>query len=197
MPYLFERINIFSKCTRIVLVNQTFSYFTKQYEAEWVIYSYCRISVSLFYYSKIYPTRCNVTQFILSGKCSTCFGWYHHSSSRPQTTVSTASGICHTVTANCRYSGDFNFVPSYSMVETMFGMSGILVNETSCNIMFGMSGLLVNETTYNITFGMSGLLVVSIFDGGCLIWLICPTPSVICLPYDLRFLTLFVVLLGS
>ena len=30
------------------------------------------------HYSNIYPTRCNVTQFILSGNCSTCFGWYHH-----------------------------------------------------------------------------------------------------------------------
>jgi hypothetical protein len=57
-------------------------------------------------YSYICPTRCNVTQFILSENCSTCFGWYHHPSSRVQTTVSTASGICHnTVTATCRYSG--------------------------------------------------------------------------------------------
>jgi len=56
-------------------------------------------------YSNICPTRCNVTQFILSRKCSTCFGWYHHPSSGAQTTVSTASGICHTVTATCRYSG--------------------------------------------------------------------------------------------
>jgi hypothetical protein len=43
-------------------------------------------------YSNIYPTRCNVTQFILSGNCSTCFGWYLHPSSGAQTTVSTASG---------------------------------------------------------------------------------------------------------
>jgi hypothetical protein len=28
-------------------------------------------------YSNIYPTRCNVTQVIISGNCSTCFGWYH------------------------------------------------------------------------------------------------------------------------
>jgi len=56
-------------------------------------------------YSTIYPTRCNVTQFILSGNCSTCFGWYHHPSSGAWTTVSTASGICHTVIANCRYRG--------------------------------------------------------------------------------------------
>ena len=54
------------------------------------------------YYSNIYPTRCNVTQYILSGNCSTCFGWYHHPSSGAQTTVSTASGICHTVTATSR-----------------------------------------------------------------------------------------------
>jgi len=40
-----------------------------------------------------------------SGNCSTCFGWYHHPSSGAQTTVSTASGICHTVTAICCYRG--------------------------------------------------------------------------------------------
>ena len=50
-------------------------------------------------YSIIYPTRCNVTQFILSGNCSTCFGWYHHPSLGAQT-----SGICKTVTATCRYN---------------------------------------------------------------------------------------------
>ena len=56
-------------------------------------------------YSNIYPTRCNFTQFILSGNCSTCFGWYIHPSSVAQTTVSTASGNCHTVTAICCYRG--------------------------------------------------------------------------------------------
>ena len=54
-------------------------------------------------YSNIYPTRCKVTQFILSGNCSTYFGWYHHPSSGAQTTISTASGICHTVTATYPY----------------------------------------------------------------------------------------------
>jgi len=42
---------------------------------------------------------------LLSVTCSTCFGWYLHPSSGAQTTVSTASGICHTVTAICCYSG--------------------------------------------------------------------------------------------
>jgi hypothetical protein len=41
----------------------------------------------------------------ISGICSTCFGWYFHPSSEAYTTVSTASGICHTVTAICRYRG--------------------------------------------------------------------------------------------
>jgi hypothetical protein len=47
-------------------------------------------------YSNIYPTRCKFTQYILSGNCSTCFGWYLHPSSGAQTTVSPASGISHT-----------------------------------------------------------------------------------------------------
>jgi len=41
----------------------------------------------------------------ISGNCSTCFGWYPHPSSGAQTTVPTASGICHTVTAICCYCG--------------------------------------------------------------------------------------------
>jgi len=38
----------------------------------------------------------------ISGNCSTCFGWYLHPSSGAHATVSTAFGICHTVTATCR-----------------------------------------------------------------------------------------------
>jgi NADH-ubiquinone oxidoreductase chain 5 len=60
--------------------------------------------------------------------------------------------------------GDFNFVPSYSMIEP----------------------------NYSIIVGIIGLLVISIFGGGSLMWLICPTPSIICLPYYLKFLTLFI-----
>jgi hypothetical protein len=39
------------------------------------------------------------------GNCSACFGWYFHPSSGAHTTVSTESGIFHTVTAICRYHG--------------------------------------------------------------------------------------------
>ena len=41
----------------------------------------------------------------ISGNCSIRFEWYFHPSSGAHTTVSTASGICHTVTAICRYRG--------------------------------------------------------------------------------------------
>ena len=48
----------------------------------------------------------------------------------------------------------FYFIPSYSIVET----------------------------SYNIMCGVTDLLLMSIFGGGSLMWLICPTP-VTCLPY--------------
>nr|QZK21955.1 NADH dehydrogenase subunit 5 [Amitermes sp. QLD_096] len=84
--------------------------------------------------------------------------------------VSTGLTVCYSFRlfyyALC---GDFNFVPSYSMIET----------------------------SYNMMYGMIGLLVMSIFGGGSLMWLICPTPSVICLPYYLSFLTLFVIFVGG
>jgi hypothetical protein len=38
-----------------------------------------------------------VTQFILSDNCSTCFGRYYHPSSGAQTIVTTASGNGYTV----------------------------------------------------------------------------------------------------
>ena len=53
-------------------------------------------------YSNTYSTICNATQFVLTENCSTCFGCYHHPISGAQTTVSTASGVCQTVTATSR-----------------------------------------------------------------------------------------------
>nr|WMY24008.1 NADH dehydrogenase subunit 5 [Psammotermes sp.] len=65
--------------------------------------------------------------------------------------------------------GDFNFVSVFSM----------------------------SEVNYSMVFGMIGLLVMSVFGGSALMWLICPTPSVVCLPYYLSYLTLFVVIFGG
>jgi len=44
------------------------------------------------------------------------------------------------------------------------------------------------ETSCNVMFGINGLLIISIFGGGSLMWLICSNPSVISLPYYLKFL---------
>jgi len=63
--------------------------------------------------------------------------------------------------------GDFNFVPSYSTVETC----------------------------YNMVFGIIDLLIISVFVGDSLIWLICPTTPIICLPYYLKFICCLLCLL--
>jgi hypothetical protein len=56
----------------------------------------------------------------ISGKCSTCFGWYFHPSSGAHTTVSTASGICHTVTVIWRYRGRVGTgYATYSTLKTV------------------------------------------------------------------------------
>ena len=49
--------------------------------------------------------RYTVYVVFISGNCSTCFGWYFYPLSAAHTNVSTASGICHTITAICRYRG--------------------------------------------------------------------------------------------
>jgi hypothetical protein len=63
----------------------------------------CNVIIILIF---VYPTRYIFTQHILAGNCSTCFGRQLHPSSRAQTTVSTASGICHTVTVICLCRGE-------------------------------------------------------------------------------------------
>nr|WIW75299.1 NADH dehydrogenase subunit 5 [Mecostethus sp.] len=59
------------------------------------------------------------------------------------------------------------------------------------------SSFLFNDKSYYISFGMIGLLIVAVFGGSFLSWLIFPIPYMITLPWHLKFLTLFVVILGS
>ena len=66
-------------------------------------WSSCKVPVIIFL---IYIQQdATLHSLFLSGNCSTCFGWYHHPSSGAQTTVSTESGICHTIIAIYRYRG--------------------------------------------------------------------------------------------
>ena len=62
-------------------------------------------------YSIWYLSHRIVGYILISGNCSTCFRWYLHPSSGAHSTVSTASGICHTVTATCRYRGRVGKIP--------------------------------------------------------------------------------------
>nr|AYM84967.1 NADH dehydrogenase subunit 5 [Ommatolampis quadrimaculata] len=54
-----------------------------------------------------------------------------------------------------------------------------------------------NENCYYISFSMISLLVVAVFGGSFLSWLIFPYPFMIVLPNYLKFLTIFVVVMGS
>jgi hypothetical protein len=63
----------------------------------------CNIAILILIYIQQDSTLHSLRD--LSANCSTCFGWYHHPTSGAQSTVSTTSGICHTVTATCRYRG--------------------------------------------------------------------------------------------
>jgi hypothetical protein len=128
--------------------------------------SFTRTAEYLFYYSIIIKyIQQDATLHSLSGNCCTCFGWYFYPSPGAHATVCTASGICHTVTAIWRYNGDFNFVPSYSMVETSY------------NMMFGMTDLLVmsifgSDLPYSFCDLFTLLLKVSYFICGAFRWLI-------------------------
>jgi hypothetical protein len=58
----------------------------------------------------------------ISRNCSTCIGWYFHTSSGVHITESTASVTCHTATTICRYPG---------RVET--GLSVLWVATQTCS----------------------------------------------------------------
>nr|QOL00563.1 NADH dehydrogenase subunit 5 [Choroedocus violaceipes] len=77
---------------------------------------------------------------------------------------------------------------SYSFRLFYYSMSGD--NNFYSSFSFDDSG-------YYISFGMIGLLFVAVFGGSFLSWLIFPIPYMISLPYYLKFLTIFVVVLGS
>nr|UJG45170.1 NADH dehydrogenase subunit 5 [Dolichopus brevipennis] len=55
----------------------------------------------------------------------------------------------------------------------------------------------LNDEGWIMLRGMMGLLIMSIIGGSMLNWLIFPTPYMICLPYYLKLLTLFVCISGA
>nr|URX52988.1 NADH dehydrogenase subunit 5 [Glyptotermes sp. 6 AB-2022a] len=55
----------------------------------------------------------------------------------------------------------------------------------------------ISESNVNMLYGMLGLMAVAVLGGSMLSWVIFYTPSMICLPFYLSFLTIFVCLLGG
>nr|QWL25015.1 NADH dehydrogenase subunit 5 [Cryptotermes brevis] len=63
---------------------------------------------------------------------------------------------------------------------------------------FNLSSLYnISDDNLNMLCGMIGLMLIAVFGGSMLSWLIFCTPSVICLPFYLSFLVIFVSLLGG
>nr|YP_010865923.1 NADH dehydrogenase subunit 5 [Sinopanorpa tincta]WGT92123.1 NADH dehydrogenase subunit 5 [Sinopanorpa tincta] len=55
----------------------------------------------------------------------------------------------------------------------------------------------LNDESWLMLKGMLGLLIMAILGGSMLSWLIFPCPSMICLPYYLKMMALFVSMLGG
>jgi NADH-ubiquinone oxidoreductase chain 5 len=84
--------------------------------------------------------------------------------------VSTGLAVCYSFRLSYYvFCGNFNLYPIFSM----------------------------SEMNFNIVRGILGLLSVTVFGGRVLSSLIFPTPSMICLPFYMRGLALFVRLLGG
>nr|QLY89783.1 NADH dehydrogenase subunit 5 [Empis tessellata] len=76
----------------------------------------------------------------------------------------------------------------YSLRLVYYSMTGDL-NCVTLNML--------NDEGWIMLKGMLGLLLMSIIGGSMLNWLIFPTPSMICLPFYLKLMTLFVCILGG
>nr|YP_006503942.1 NADH dehydrogenase subunit 5 [Neotermes insularis]AFM92442.1 NADH dehydrogenase subunit 5 [Neotermes insularis] len=55
----------------------------------------------------------------------------------------------------------------------------------------------VSDDNFNMICGMVGLMLIAVFGGSLLSWIIFCTPSMVCLPFYLSFLIIFVSLLGG
>nr|QVL28722.1 NADH dehydrogenase subunit 5 [Eristalinus sp.] len=76
----------------------------------------------------------------------------------------------------------------YSLRLVYYSMTGDL-NCSALNVL--------NDEGWIMLKGMFGLMMMSIIGGSMLSWLIFLTPYTICLPYYLKFMTLFVCLIGG
>jgi hypothetical protein len=103
----------------------------------------------------------------MSGNCSTCFGWYLHPSSAAHTTVSTVSGICHTVTVDtvvCAPDDGWRYHPKH--IE-QFPDTNKLCNVASCWIYIGIEREGVRDS-YVLVLDITSVLLNALQAEMCL-----------------------------
>lgn len=76
----------------------------------------------------------------------------------------------------------------YSMRLVLYALRGGF-NESSCHG--------VNDEGHIILKGISGLLTISVIGGSIIMWIIFPTPPIICLPIYIKLITLTVRVIGG
>nr|AMP43827.1 NADH dehydrogenase subunit 5 [Xylomya moiwana] len=72
-----------------------------------------------------------------------------------------------------------------------------LVYYSMTSVMNCSSLHLLNDEGWTMTRGMLGLMIMSIIGGSMLSWLIFSTPSMICLPFLMKMMTLLVCIIGG
>nr|UFP92432.1 NADH dehydrogenase subunit 5 [Gymnopternus bomiensis] len=97
----------------------------------------------------------------------------------------------------------FSYVNMFSFFLYFFS-TGLTVCYSFRLVYYSMTGELhsgalnvLNDEGWIMLRGMLGLLIMSIIGGSMLNWFIFPTPYMICLPFYLKLLTLFVCIVGG
>jgi hypothetical protein len=91
-------LDLFSKYISYTTLKAQFNKCSKRVTAVYISWYNSNIQIYIQQDAKLHS-------LFISENCSTCFKWYLHPSSGVHITVSTACGICHAVTATCRYRG--------------------------------------------------------------------------------------------
>nr|URH16496.1 NADH dehydrogenase subunit 5 [Neotermes castaneus] len=95
------------------------------------------------------------------------------------------------------YINFFGFILFFASTGLTVCYSFRLFYYVFCGDLNSSSFYYISDDNLNMVYGMIGLMVVAVFGGSMMGWVIFCTPSVVCLPFYLSFLTIFVCLFGG
>jgi NADH-ubiquinone oxidoreductase chain 5 len=95
------------------------------------------------------------------------------------------------------YINFFGFILFFASTGLTVCYSFRLFYYVFCGDLNSSSFYYISDDNLNIVYGIIGLIVVAVFGGRIMGWVIFCTPSVVCLPFYLRLLTVFVCLFGG